>query len=126
MEEETFASLMSKVEEAIKPLGFEIWETKRRHITGSFSWQEKKDKVRTDNSRHELMLTVVYVKETSYVKDDSSITLVSGIEKPMVSLGFDLSGIDREFYSTHIIAGENQTEGKFVFLITFVRVGELG
>jgi hypothetical protein len=123
---ETFASIISKVEDALKPLGFEIWETKRRHITGSFSWEERKDKLRTDNSRHELTLTVVYVKETSYIEDASSITLVSGIEKSMVSLGFDLSNIDREFYQSQTMPGSNQTEGKFVFLITFVRVGELG
>jgi hypothetical protein len=120
---ETFASIISKVERDIKPLGFEIWSTDRCYITGSFSWEDHM--IPTENSRHELTLNIVYMKDTSQVKDTFSTTIISKIEEPMVALGFDLSDIKREFKPACKLSGGNQTEGKTLFIISFVRVGEL-
>jgi hypothetical protein len=123
MEKETFASIVTKVDMAIKPLGFEIWKTERRYMTGPFAWGE--DTICTDNSRHELEITVACVKETSDMKGTSSTAVVSRIEEPMVSLGFDISNIARKYIPADRLPESKQIEGQVIFKITFVRVGEL-
>jgi hypothetical protein len=121
---ETFASIISKVEEALKPLGCEIYSVFKRHMVGPFSWNESK--IPTDDSQQELTLTVVYVKETSRLKDAPKISLLSEIEKVMVSFGFDIADLNRGYKPANKLPGGHQHDEITLFTLTFVRMGELG
>jgi hypothetical protein len=118
MEKETFSSIIGKVEKAIKPLNCEINSAVKRYMVGPFSWDESK--IPTDNSQQELSVSVVYVK------DASKIMLVGEIEKVMVSFGFEISGIFREFKPANKLSGSHQHDEITVFTLNFIRRGELG
>lgn len=118
MEKETFGSIISKVEEALKPLDFEIHNTERNQVAGGFSWDVDPD---TKGSRTELKLDVAGIVKPP--TNETVVNIILELEKILTPLMFEIMGIKKHYFPIPMTLSRDTSKAELN--ITIVRVGEL-